>query len=206
MPTEGFGAWTEGAELFPYIHGLTGCSWGSWLGSATVTTVPGTECVPTWLCPLAFAGVAISLPQLVWEFLVEQRASECPHRAVVAVSGPLLAPESPSCLVGIIPAASFPPSLHPGSACSCDSSTGWPCPLPLHPCHSSLSPVHSFPWVIIVLIPGSPLCRGRCCCSHQLGSWLGASSTHLHGHEKDWGKKSLQGGEKLPGLFQREEQ
>lgn len=42
------------------------------------------------------------------------------------------------------------------------------------------------------LIPGSPLCRGRCSCLHQLGSWPGASLTHLHGHMKDWGKAVCQ--------------
>lgn len=154
-------------------------------------------CVPRWLCPLAVAGAAVSLPQPVRKHPAGQRGSECPHRAVVAVSGPLLSPESPS---SILPSPSSSLSL---LGCSCDCSRGWQRPLPLQPCHSSpvtcaqLSSGHS------VLIPGSPLCRGRCSCWHQLGSWPGASLTHLH--EGLGGKQFAGRRKKLPGLFQRRE-
>lgn len=91
----------------------------------------------------------------------------------------------PSCLVRTIPAASFPQdSLHPRSVIPARDvhvpfpSTGVTAPVT---CAQLSLGRYSF-------IPGSLLCRGRCSCSHQLGSWPGASLTHLHSHEKDWGK------------------
>lgn len=184
MPTEGFGAWTEGAGLSPLYSWTHRMLLRVLVGISAVTTTPGTECVPTWLRPLAVTGGEVSLLQPVWKCPAEQRVS--PEGCGGSQwSLPLLSHLPPSCLVRTISAASFPQdSLHPRSVIPARDvhvpfpSTGVTAPVTC----AQLSLGH------YSLIPGSLLCRGRCSCSHQLGSWPGASLTHLHSHEKDWGK------------------
>lgn len=203
MPTQGLGAGAEGAGsqlgfvMFTHprrrmcvLLRTSGLAPGLLLGPSH-RRPPGQapNVSPRWLCPLAVAGAAISLPQHLRKRLAEQSgsgsAAACPRRAAVAVGGPVLSPESPFSIPprrdhpSSIP-PSFPGTDHPASPLTADPvlrSTAAvsaedgclpiPSARPPAPCHLHAAFLGSSFFFIIIIISGSKLRRGRCSCSHQ---------------------------------------